>query len=410
MIGRSLFTVRVYRFSFMIRTGSKCLFPAAVLLGATAALGSVQNLEPIDKERVPAPNVEKMIENARESSLLETPEATPVDLTEYFRGLRKALRRDEIIDDESRAFALEIIAEAIEFQELTPAMATQALMAAYPEYGEATLDVLADGPAGAQARDLLREMSALDNPYLAAESSYYYGRAMMNEERYEEAIEFFEVSASRGIDGCLHAAEAQYFKGFCLAELLNRDAAADALNEFIDNSPWAPAHLRASAEEIVNTMERVEEGSINDVADHMNYSGRRLDFDDPTEPTQAVQEKIIAMLDDLIEQAEENEFSQGSGGGSSQQEGNQSGQENQQGNQPGSASGNQAGGNPNAQKPPRALRRERGAAKSAWDDLRDREREAEALGALNEKLPPRYRGIVEQYYKDLQAEAGEEDE
>ncbi|MEM0897965.1 MAG: hypothetical protein AAGJ79_13900 [Verrucomicrobiota bacterium] len=391
----------------MNRTGISRSMLLGALFASSMVGASVKSVESVDKEEVPEPSVEELLENARESSLLETREAVPADLSAYFRGLREAIRKDQVLDEPSRAFALEIISEALEFNELTPAMATQALMAAYPEFGEATLDVLVDGPAGAQARDMLREMAGLQNPFIAAESAYYFGRALISEERYDEAVEYLEVSASRGIEGCLNAAEAQYYIGFCLAELLQRDAAADALNNFIDNSPWAPAHLRASAEEIVNTMERVEDGSIADVADHMNYSGRRLDFDDPGEPTQAVQERIIAMLDDLIEQAEENEFSQNPSGSG---QGSQSGQDSQQGNQPGSASGNQAGGNPSAQKPPRALRRERGAAKSAWDDLRDRERNAEALGALNEKLPPRYRGIVEQYYKDLQAEAGEEDE
>lgn len=349
---------------------------------------------------------EKMIENAKEEAEFSTPEAIAPELEPYFKGLAEAIAEDAIIGEEERTFALEIISEANELEELTVSMATQALMAAYPEFGEATLDVLADGPVGAQARDLLREMSDLENPYVSAESSYYYGRALLNQERYEEAIPYFESAAKPGLAGCVNAAEAKYYMGFSQAELLQRDAAADSLNDFIDNSPWAPAHLRATAEEMVNTMERVDDGSIADVADHMNFSGRRLDFEDPGGTTQAVQDKIIKMLDDLIEQAEKNEFQQdpSSGQGQGQGQGAQPGQE----QKPGSGQGNNAGGNGREQKPPRVLRRARGAAKSAWDDLRDRDRDADALGSLNDKVPPRYRGIVEQYYRDLQKGAEED--
>lgn len=48
------------------------------------------------------------------------------------------------------------------------------------------------------------------------------------------------------------------------------------------------------------------------------------------------------------------------------------------------------------------MRRIRGAAASAWDDLRDRERGTEALSAMKSKYPARYKELVEQYYRSLQ--------
>ena len=49
------------------------------------------------------------------------------------------------------------------------------------------------------------------------------------------------------------------------------------------------------------------------------------------------------------------------------------------------------------------VRRIRGAAASAWDDLRDRDRGADALSAMKSKYPARYKELVEQYYRDLQS-------
>lgn len=49
------------------------------------------------------------------------------------------------------------------------------------------------------------------------------------------------------------------------------------------------------------------------------------------------------------------------------------------------------------------MRRIRGAAASAWDDLRERERGTDALSAMKSKYPARYKELVEQYYRDLQS-------
>ena len=60
------------------------------------------------------------------------------------------------------------------------------------------------------------------------------------------------------------------------------------------------------------------------------------------------------------------------------------------------------GGNASAQNAPRVVRRIRGAAESAWDDLRKRDRGTEALGSLKSKYPARYRMLVDQYYRSVQ--------
>lgn len=60
------------------------------------------------------------------------------------------------------------------------------------------------------------------------------------------------------------------------------------------------------------------------------------------------------------------------------------------------------GGNASPQAAPRVVRRIRGAAKSAWDDMRDRDRGTDALSALKSKYPARYRLLVDQYYRSVQ--------
>ena len=105
------------------------------------------------------------------------------------------------------------------------------------------------------------------------------------------------------------------------------------------------------------------------------------------------------MLDELIKRAEEQENPPPPNPNSSPNQGNSQGQA---GNGQGNGQNNSQQGNPSAQNPPRVVRRVRGAAESAWDDLRKRDRGADALGALKSKYPARYKMLVEQYYRSVQ--------
>ena len=109
----------------------------------------------------------------------------------------------------------------------------------------------------------------------------------------------------------------------------------------------------------------------------------------------------VSMLNELIERAEKQENPPPPDPNSSQSQG-QGGSPGQPSSGQGNGQSNAQQGNPNAQSPPRVIRRVRGAAESAWDDLRKRDRGAEALGALKSKYPARYKTLVDQYYRSLQ--------
>ena len=111
------------------------------------------------------------------------------------------------------------------------------------------------------------------------------------------------------------------------------------------------------------------------------------------------------MLDALIEMAEEQEKPPPPDPNSSESQSQAQG--GNPSNRPGNGNNNSKQGNPNAQEPPRVVRRVRGAAESAWDDLRKRDRGTDALGALKSKYPARYRLLVDQYYRSVQG--GEKD-
>ena len=71
--------------------------------------------------------------------------------------------------------------------------------------------------------------------------------------------------------------------------------------------------------------------------------------------------------------------------------------------------GNQNGenGNGQAQAPPSAAKRILGAARSGWDDMREKERTTEALAGKDADFPVRYKKLLKQYFEDLGTEETE---
>jgi len=274
---------------------------------------------------------------------------------------------------------------------------SQGLQALYPEL-KAALDARDDAK--------LAELAASGDPWLAAESSWHIARAHVTAERYEAAQPLMREIGLKWMANSPRAGQALFYQGLCESELLFRDQAQDTLYKFVEDHPEESPRLLEKARTLIDALEAREPGSIGDVADHMGTSERKLNLEDSGEPTQQVQEKIVAMLDTLIEQAEEQEKQQqqqqqgqGQGSGSGQQ---------QQAGSPGNGEGPMQGANSSPQQAPKVVRRVRGATKSAWDDLRDKKREAEALSAIKAKYPPRYQRLIEQYFRDLQ-ESGDDE-
>jgi hypothetical protein len=161
------------------------------------------------------------------------------------------------------------------------------------------------------------------------------------------------------------------------------------------------ATIRTQALLALDFLQNFEEGSLSDVAEHMDFSRRRLDFSDAGENTQGKQEKIIAMLDELIKKAEEQESSASSSSSQGQKPESAGGQQSQGPPQQaqGSSSGQSGGGS--SQGASKQVRRMGTVQQTPWDMLRDRARNAEAFAGIKGKIPPRYQNLIEQYHRDL---------
>lgn len=316
---------------------------------------------------------------------LEGRKSLPEEARKQVVGLVKVLRADP----EGKALAV-----------------TESLRAISPEYQQALTD-LADENLGV-ALPALVKLAGSDDPWLAADASYYLARGYLIGERFEEAMPLLEQIRTKLADRSVHQGEAMFLQGVAQIQLLKHKEATESLTRFIKEYSDAPERMRVAAARQIEQLKLVEEGTLSDVQLRMDYSRRKLGLEDTGKDTREQQDKIISMLAKLIKEAEDKEAQsksnskskekqkgEGQGQGS---EGEGEGQGEGQGGQGGQSGGGSKGTDGEAVK-----RLHRGGPQSPWSHLRDKERDP-VYSAIKEKFPGRYQQLIEQYYKSFQDE------
>ncbi len=271
---------------------------------------------------------------------------------------------------------------------------TAGLARIYPRYEEAIRTTQSDDVEKTIAA--LQPHADASDPFLAADSSFFLARTLMNDQRHEDAIPILERLNGDLARYTLHAGPALYFAGVAHANLLENQRALQSFASFLEGYPDAPERLRVAAFRQLQMIQTIEEGSMEDVLQRMDYSHRRLEIEKTDEPTQGQQQRIVTMLQKMIVEQEKKECS--SGNCKKNCEGEQESET--PGSKPGANDGqgkSTAGGasnNPNG-----VVKRtfDNGPA-SPWSRLRERSRDA-ANNAIKQKLPARYRNVVEKYYE-----------
>ena len=270
---------------------------------------------------------------------------------------------------------------------------TIALGRLYPEYKDA-VEASFSGDSDSAVTKLQAYVDA-DDKFLAADASFFLARNLMNEQRFEEALPLLEKLSGELTGHSLQADNALYFAGVAQAGLLKNTEAMESFSKFLEQANDAPERLRVSAWRQIQQLQMIREGQLEDVHQRMVFSENRLKQQKSGDVTQEQQDKIVKMLAKLIKEQEQKECSNCKSNcnkpGEKQANKPSQGQGQQQ-----SAGKSQQGGsssNPNG-----VVRRQfdDGPA-SPWSRLRDRSRDA-ANTAIKEKLPAKYRDIVENYY------------
>lgn len=258
----------------------------------------------------------------------------------------------------------------------------------------AGLDAYDDDDYG-QCASIMAELTGGDDPFLATYAGVYEIKALVAKELLPEAWERIKVLMADGGERVRRfsyfLAEMEFLRGFCLLGDLQYDEAADALEQFLREHPGASQRLTLAARQMLAELSTRQPGRIGEVVDLMTFASRRLTNEDSSQPVQVRQQRIIDLLDRLIEDAENQEQSSSSSSGG--RGGSSKGRNSSNPMQDSSLPGGSSSGGP--------LRQSRRANPGdSWGSMPPADRE-QILQALKESFPGRYRRLVEQYYEEL---------
>lgn len=286
------------------------------------------------------------------------------------------------------------------------AFVPDALTVLYPPYREA-LEAF-DADRATEARQRLEPLRASEDPYLAANATYFYLRSLAGEGRMEEVEQ--ALAPLLQTDAAAWGAEPETFTPyaphlwFILACAQSADlryaAALETLRGLAERFPDAPEAVRIGAGQLRIELERRERGTLGEVATIMGYSADRLRVADAGPRVREQQGEVIRLLDELIEQARSREQQGGGAAGSRRGAG---GPRNQVPRTTPGAPAERSEVVPGEGRIGELHGMPRASPGEMWGRMPPSERER-ILQSLRDRFPSRYRQLVEQYYRSLSEE------
>lgn len=255
---------------------------------------------------------------------------------------------------------------------------------------------------------IMRDLQSSRNGFVATHAAVYEIKALVALDRLVVARQRIETvlfgsgqASAPMIDVDTYSyfsPEVAFLRGFCLLADLRYEQAHIALDEFVTTYPEASQRLVIAARQMLMELQNRQLEGLGDVVDLMNYSGRRLSHADSGDMLRERQDRIVELLDGLIEDAEKQEkssssSSSGGGGGSS------GGQQQSGGAKPSSPLEDSILPGGRGQTGKLGARR-RANPGDMWGAMPPAKRE-QILQALRDNFPRRYRKLVEQYYEEL---------
>ena len=324
--------------------------------------------------------------------------AAPVDLDHVLDGFVVAVQQNASATPEQKRILSELVKQLRHTPEDRAVAITESLRVLYPEFKKA-LAALGEDNLGAAIVGLTK-LRESDDPYLAADSSFFLARAYLLDERFEEVVPLLADLQGKWADKTASGGEVLFLRGVTEVALLHHQEATETLQSFLTEYPNAPERMRVGAFRQLEQLKLFREGTLSDVHLRMDFSRRKLTLEDTGAETRQQQDKIIDILAKLIKEAEERECNcRGGGSGKGQKQGKPGESQSQakgEGSQGGSTGGGSKGIDSDALK-----RLHRGGPQSPWSRLREKDRDP-VYSAIKERFPARYQQLIEQYYKSFQ--------
>jgi hypothetical protein len=224
-----------------------------------------------------------------------------------------------------------------------------------------------------------------------------YAKALSGKRVYEEALDALHAAIPEQV---VDPAGYYFHKAVAEHALIQKKEAVHSIARLLDDVADCPERYKMVATLMYLDMQswKDDEKDLSNIAKLMDNSERRLDLSRPGPKTQAIQKKIVFRLDELIKDVE----NQVKNGGQAPCPGG--------GQQPGPGS-NQ----PTAPADDSRIMTNSGPGivdqkklqnlAANWGKLPEKER-AKAMMELTKDLPPRYREVIENYFKTLARSQG----
>ncbi len=317
----------------------------------------------------------------------------------FFARFARHVRELDGLDPAARDLILTAIAER-DADTDDPSLMVEALVLRSPAF-RAALDAYDEENYDA-CLAALAPIENSDDLYLSLHARAYAAKALVHLDRLVEAQERIAAlltDRATLAQFTFELPELHYMLGYCQVQNLEHQAAEATLESFLERFPDASPRFVVTAKQMLAELARRIPDGIGEVADLMNFSEQRLSAGDATDRVQIAQQRVIELLDNLIEQVEQQEQQQQQQQSSRDQQQNRQRQQDQLNPQP---------DNPMDESRTTPGRYEEGPKRpgrqvnpgEAWGAMPDAERE-QILQVLRDRFPGRYRALVEQYYRNL---------
>ena len=229
--------------------------------------------------------------------------------------------------------------------------------------------------------------------YFRANLALSYAKALTGKRVYEEALESLKYAVPEQV---VDPAAYYFHKAVAEHALLQKKDAANSIARLLDDVAEAPERYKMVATLMFFDMQgwKDDDKDLSQIARLMDNSERRLDLGRAGPKTQELQKKIVFRLDELIKDLE-NQSKNGSqcqcpGGVPQQGPGS---------NTPEFSRSKIARSKPTPA-PAWSIRRSSSTSPRFGASCRRKER-AKAMMEMTKDLPPRYREVIENYFKTL---------
>jgi|GEM_PF-313111 len=230
------------------------------------------------------------------------------------------------------------------------------------------------------------------DPYLAANLRLLYGRWLVHEMLYEEAL---EILGNLNPDDVADPATLLFYQSVANYFLLHQEEGLRRLEALLREPDHCPRRYVALATLMQEDLKNLREETLDHIARRMKDVERRLGLYRAGPKVRYIQDKIVEDLDKIIKRLEEQQQQQNNSGGSSGSRSSRSIRSSRP------AQDSQIIG---GKGPGEVEKRDVGSG-SGWGNLPPKERE-EVLQQIGRDFPAQYRDKIEQYFRKL-AESSE---